>query len=111
MSPHPTTGESMVGDLRDRFAIVGAGLTPTARTHARGMSPLMLETWAAKLAIEDAGLQRQDIDGAIHTMMGSPHAPAQWLDAYSRTLGLRASFYLNIAKGGHAAHYGILLAT
>jgi acetyl-CoA acetyltransferase len=101
----------MVGDLRDRFAIVGAGLTPTAQTHARGMSPLMLETWAAKLAIEDAGLQRQDVDGAIHAMMGSPHAPAQWLDAYSRTLGIPAAFYLNIAKGGHAAHNGILLAT
>jgi acetyl-CoA acetyltransferase len=99
-------------DFRDKYAIVGIGMTPTSRTHAPpGMSGLMLEAWGAKLAIEDAGLRREDIDGTIHATMASPHPPAQWIDSYSRTLGLKPNFYLSVARGGQAAHNGILLAT
>src|ERR1700685_1728350 len=98
-------------EFRDKFAIVGVGVTPTAQINSSGKSALMLEAWGAKLAIEDAGLTRHDIDGAVHTMMASPHPPAQWLDTYSRTLGLKPNFYLNISRGGPAAHNGILLAT
>jgi acetyl-CoA acetyltransferase len=101
----------MTPALRDRFAIVGCALTPTARDGAPGLSPLQLEAWAARLAIEDAGLRPADIDGAIHTMMATPHPPSQWNDTYSRTLGLRPNFYLNISRGGQTAHNGILLAT
>ena len=101
----------MTGCLRDRFAIVGCGLTPTARAGAVGLSPLALEAWGMRLAIEDAGLKRGDIDGAVHTMMATPHPPAQWVDTASRTLGLRPSFHLNVSRGGQAAHNGILLAT
>jgi acetyl-CoA acetyltransferase len=97
--------------LRDRFAIVGVGVTPTIRSHAPGVSGLALEAWATRIAIEDAGLRRRDIDGSIHAMMASPHPPAQWTDAFSRALGLRPNFYLNVARGGQAAHNGILLAT
>jgi acetyl-CoA acetyltransferase len=98
-------------DFRDRFAIAGIGITPTSRSHAPGMSAMMLEAWAARIAIADAGLTRTDIDGAVHTMMGSPHPPAQWRDAYTRTLGLKPNFYLTVSRGGQAAHNGILLAT
>jgi acetyl-CoA acetyltransferase len=98
-------------EFRDKYAIVGAALTPTARTHAPGVSGLMLEAWAARLAMEDAGLTRQDIDGAVHGMMASPHTPTQWTDSYSRTLGLKPNIYINVARGGQAAHNGILLAT
>src|SRR6267142_663077 len=99
-------------DFRDKYAIVGIGMTPTSRTHAPpGMSGLMLEAWGAKLAIEDAGLRREDIDGTIHATLASPHPPAQWIDSYSRTLGLKPNFYLSVARGGQAAHNGILLAT
>jgi acetyl-CoA acetyltransferase len=98
-------------NFRDQFAIVGIGMTPTARSHAPNMSALALETWAAKLALEDAGLERDEVDGAIHTMMATPHTPAQWVDSYSRTLGLKPNFYLNVARGGQTAHNGVLLAT
>jgi acetyl-CoA acetyltransferase len=101
----------MSGGFRDCFAIAGVGLTPTARVGAPGMSGLMLEAWAARLAIEDAGLRREDIDGAVHTMMATPHPPAQWTDTYSRTLGLKPNFYLNVSRGGQAAHNGLILAT
>lgn len=98
-------------EFRDEFAIVGVGMTPTARSHAPGMSAMMLEAWAARLAIEDAGLGREDIGGAVHAMMASPHPPLQWTDTYSRMLGIRPNFYLTVARGGQAAHNGLLLAT
>lgn len=98
-------------EFRDKFAIVGVGMTPTARSHAPGMSGMMLEAWAARLAIEDAGLERDDIDGAVHTMMASPHPPLQWTDTYSRMLGLTPNLYLTVSRGGQAAHNGLLLAT
>lgn len=103
----------MGSKFRDKFAIVGAGITPTARTHSPdpNISGLMLEAWAVKLAIADAGLTRKDIDGSVHAMMASPHPPAQWLDTYSRTLGLKPNFYMTVARGGQAAHNGIILAT
>ena len=71
----------------------------------------MLEAWAARLALADAGLSREEMDGAVHAISGSPHPPVQWTDTYSRTLGLRPNIYLTIARGGLAAHNGILLAT
>jgi len=98
-------------ELKDRYAIVGAAATPTARSHAPDKSNLMLEAWAAKLAIEDAGLRRSDINGAVHTMMASPHPPMEGTDTYSRMLGLRPNFYMTVARGGQTAHNGILLAT
>ncbi|MDP3316297.1 MAG: hypothetical protein Q8M47_09555 [Devosia sp.] len=100
-----------IGEFRDKFAIVGAAVTPTARTHAKGYTGLMLEGWAARLAIEDAGLRREDIDGAVHTIFGSPHPPAQWDDAYTRVIGLKPNWYMTVARGGQMAHNGILLAT
>jgi acetyl-CoA acetyltransferase len=78
--------------FRDRFAIVGVGVTPTAREGAGGRTKQQLEAWAVKLAIEDAGLRRDDIDGAVH---GGSKSEA---DAYSRKLGLRANFFYSIGR-------------
>ncbi|MBI4330941.1 MAG: hypothetical protein HY673_06650 [Chloroflexi bacterium] len=97
-------------NVRDRYAIVGVGMTPTARTHAPGVFNMTLEAWAARLAIEDAGLRREDIDGAVHGWPASPHPVALWKDSYSRELGLKPGFYMNIQRGGQVAHNGILLA-
>src|SRR5271156_4962275 len=97
-------GVWMGHDFRDRFAIVGAAHTPTARTHAGGLSAHQLEAWAVKLAMEDAGLRREDIDGAVHAiaMPGT--------DSYSRKLGLRPNFYYPIGRAASAVA-GLLFAT
>ncbi len=97
-------------DVRDRYAIVGVGITPTARTNAPGIFNMTLEAWAARLALEDAGLKRQDIDGAVHGWSANPHPVALWKDAYTRELGLKPGFYMSIQRGGQVAHNGILLA-
>jgi acetyl-CoA acetyltransferase len=75
-----------IGELRDQFAIVGVGVTPTAQTDAGGRSAQELEAWAVKLAMSDAGLTRSDIDGAILAF----HKAGS--DAYTRKLGLTPNF-------------------
>ncbi|MFJ8023539.1 thiolase C-terminal domain-containing protein [Streptomyces sp. NPDC096311] len=93
-------------EYRDKFAIVGIGQTPTTRTHGEGKSAQQLEAWGARLAIEDAGLRREDIDGAIHV---GPRGNG--VDGYSRKIGLRTNFFIPIFRGGASTIEAILLAT
>jgi acetyl-CoA acetyltransferase len=82
-----------MGDgVRDKYAIVGVGVSPTTRTHAEGRSAHQLEAWAIRLAIEDAGLRREDIDGVIHAgaQLGG--------DSASRKLGLQSNFWYPIGR-------------
>ena len=52
--------------MRDKVAIVGVGITPYGRS-LRGRTALSLGMEACRLAIEDAGLTRKDIDGICGT--------------------------------------------
>jgi acetyl-CoA acetyltransferase len=104
-SPISKDGEEVVAqEFRDRFAIVGVGVSPTTRTGAEGKSAQQLEAWAVKRAIEDCGLRREDIDGAIHA------AAQNGSDAYSRKLGLSANFYYPIGRMAGAVA-GLFFAT
>lgn len=94
----------MTHDFRDRFAIVGVGITPTARTHAAGRSSQEMEAWAVKLALEDAGLSAHEVDGAVHAVAGEES------DSYSRKLGLRPNFFINVGRGT-ATIASVLFAT
>jgi acetyl-CoA acetyltransferase len=87
----------MSDEFRDRFAIVGVGLSPTTRTGAEGKSAQQLEAWAIKRAIEDAGLRRKDIDGAVHAAVQT--VP----DSATRKLGLSPNFYFPIGRMAGAA--------
>jgi acetyl-CoA acetyltransferase len=91
---------------RDKFAIVGVGQSPTTRTHAQGKSAHLLEAWAARLALEDAGLTREDIDGALHAGPSDSGG-----DGYSRKLGIRPDFYTYILRGGASGVAAIQMAT
>jgi acetyl-CoA acetyltransferase len=94
----------MTDGFRDRFAIVGVGVSPTTRTGAQGLSAQQMEAWAVRQAIEDAGLTRRDIDGAVH-------ASAQnGSDAFSRKLGLSSNFYYPIGRMAGAVA-GLFFAT
>ncbi len=96
-------------NLRDQFAIVGLGKTRMGRwPHTTGRA---LQAEAARLAIEDAGLTREDIDGTIHVKgeTGS-RSSYNWTDAYPRVLGLPAKFYFSIGRGGAGATYAIAAA-
>ncbi|MCH8186413.1 MAG: thiolase family protein [Chloroflexi bacterium] len=65
--------------LRGKAAIVGIGEIPTRRSHpGRTMYGLCAE--AARLALEDAGLRKQDINGLVTDGLAAPAAMAEYID-------------------------------
>lgn len=97
-------------DFRDKFAIVGLGITKQGRLP--DLTPRMLETEAAKLAIEDAGLKPSDIDGAIHChLIGGSGSVPEWQDSFARILGLPAKFLWFVGRGGAVSASSIVMAT
>jgi acetyl-CoA acetyltransferase len=69
------------------------------------------EAEAARQAIEDAGLRREDIDGAVQCRRsgGSGERPT-FSDAFPRILGLPIKFYYSVGRGGAVAGLGIATA-
>jgi len=92
-----------------RFAIVGLGMV--TGPYPEGITARAAETEAARLAIADAGLRREDIDGAVQlrrTAGGGERTP--WADAFTRMLGLPAKFFYTVGRGGALAGLGIMTA-
>ncbi len=92
----------------DNYAIVGLGMITGPQP---GKSARLLEAEAARLAIEDAGLDRSQINGAIQMPTeGSISTAAKWTDAFPRILGLPINFYYSVSRGGPLATLGIMTA-
>jgi acetyl-CoA acetyltransferase len=91
-----------------KYAIVGLGVLAG---RFPGKTARALQTEAVRLAIEDAGLRRQDIDGAINTRIESGSGESKgWTDSYARILGLPATFYFTVQRGGAMTHLAIVAA-
>jgi acetyl-CoA acetyltransferase len=93
-----------------QFAIAGLGVI---NGRGLGMSGRTLQAEAARLAIENAGLRRDQVDGAINGMGagGSMPGVGGWVDAFPRVLGLPVKAYWTVARGGTGASIGLLAAT
>jgi acetyl-CoA acetyltransferase len=64
--------------------------------------------WAA---IDDAGLTRDDIDGAVDGRTGGGSGDAAtWVDPFPRIMGLPINFYYSVGRGGAVAGLGIATA-
>jgi len=124
----------MAATLSGKYAIAGLGMVMglpekelekrKAQLHHHPMldmavpSPLQgitareLEAEAARLAIEDAGLEAKDIDGAVHVQGGprSGRGATAQLDAFPRMLGLPVNFYYLVGRGGGWGTIGIITA-
>ena len=99
MPKHPSSG---------KYAIVGLGVVAG---HQPDRSERMLGAEAARLAIEDAGLTRKDIGGAVDLRRsGGGGERASYVDAYPRVLGLSNNFYYVTGRGGALAGLGIATA-
>ena len=82
-----------------KYAIVGLGQTKMGR-H-KGISGRALEAEAVRLAIEDAGLTRDDINGCINCKMEAGSQVLQsWTDGYPRILGIPTNFFFHIGREG-----------
>jgi acetyl-CoA acetyltransferase len=93
-----------------RFCIVGLGVTHVGANPGR--SVLMLEAEAARLAIEDSGIDRKQIDGAVQMLSDvGGGIRNRHDDAYPRVLGLPVNIYMeNIGRGGEYAAMAIVCA-
>jgi len=84
--------------LKDKYAIVGAGLTRFGRIP--GVSTMSFTLEAIKLAIEDAGLTRDDVDGLLvlsPTMMGEAHG---WAARAAALMEISTTFTATMDMGG-----------
>lgn len=97
--------------FRRRYAVVGLGVTnPIGRSEGR-YSARAFQAEAARLAIEDAGLDPQDIDGAINARgEGGGGGNGTWTDAFPRVLGLPVKLYWHVGRGGSPATIGFTAA-
>ncbi len=92
-----------------KYAIVGLGTTRMG--HAPEHTGRAYETEAVRLAIEDAGLKKEDIDGCIHCKMeAGSHVLQSWTDGFPRVLGIPSNFYFHIGRGGAMGTYAIAAA-
>ena len=80
--------------LRGKAAIVGLGLTPMGRVYD---SPIGFAIEAIRLALEDAGLERSDLDGLC------VNPGIAWADT------AMASFALQQALGLHDLRYSVMM--
>ncbi|MEC9284426.1 MAG: hypothetical protein VYC36_00465 [Pseudomonadota bacterium] len=80
--------------LRGKYAIVGVGETPY--TRGSGTTTRALGTHAVRCAVEDAGLEMDDIDGML-SYSGNDSIPST---AVAGDLGIRLNFYMDVMGGG-----------
>jgi acetyl-CoA acetyltransferase len=96
-------GGAATMSLRGRTAIVGIGELPTRRTYpGRSMQGLCAE--AARLAIEDAGLRKEDIDGLV--VEGGTTTPAVMADYF----GIRPVFATGVSMQGATGATSVAVA-
>ncbi len=99
---------SQNGSVRGKYAIVGLGVVAGPQPDK---SQRMVAAEAARLAIEDAGLKPQDIDGSVDLRRsGGGGDRGSYADAFPRVLGLPVNFYFVTGRGGALAGMGITTA-
>ena len=91
-----------------KYAIVGLGVVAGPQPDH---SERMIAAEATRLAIEDAGLTRNDINGAIDLRRtGGGGDRASYSDAFTRVLGIKNNFYFTCGRGGALAGLGMAAA-
>lgn len=94
--------------LRGKAAIVGCGETPVDRLGRRPGEPRKTTpeylAWAARLALEDAGLTKRDLEGqglgAIYT---TTYAQPFWPEEAAEILGISPGLLIGGGNGGASA--------
>ncbi len=96
----------MDANFCDKFAIVGLGVM---NKRMPGYSARAFQAEAARLAIKDAGLKKEEIDVCINAQVQGPFHVNDWTDGYSRVLGIPAKAYFSISRGASAVVLSIIM--
>lgn len=99
-----------MSSFKDEYAIVGIGQTEVG--HLPEYSKRELVTEAARLAIEDAGVPREEIEATVRaSMVAGGGSYPDYADEFCRLLGLPVKTHLSAGRGGDFAAHSILTAT
>jgi acetyl-CoA acetyltransferase len=93
-----------VGNLKDKYCIVGVGETDYTRNSGRSVRALGVE--AVRKAMNDAGLKPDEIDGML-SYHGNDSTTSP---AISHDLGMRLNFYMDCSGGGSSTEALVSLA-
>jgi len=93
-----------VGNLRDKYCIVGVGETEYSRNSGRTTRAMAVE--AIKKAMDDAGLGPRDVDG----MMSYQNNDSTFSLIVGGDLGIRLNFWMDVVGGGSSTEALIGLA-
>ncbi|MBE42688.1 MAG: acetyl-CoA acetyltransferase [Chloroflexi bacterium] len=88
--------------LRGKAAIVGIGEVPTRRVH-QGRSLMGLCAEATALALSDAGLKKEDIDGLVTDGVAAPPQTAEYI-------GIKPQFATGVAMQGASGATATMVA-
>lgn len=99
-----------MSSLDDEYAIVGIGQTEVG--HLPEYSKRELVTEAARLAIQDAGIPRDEIEATLRaTMTAGGGSYPDYADEFCRILGLPVKTHYQVGRGGDHAAQALLTAT
>src|SRR5436853_6337666 len=87
--------------LRDRYAVAGIGLSRFGKLPGTSAMGFGLE--ASKLAIEDGGIARDDVDGALVAFPSSQGEAHGWASRAAAFLGITPAFCTTMDMGGATA--------
>ena len=99
-----------MSSFRDEYAIVGMGQTEVGQVPGHSKREFVAE--AARLAIEDSGLDRSDIEATIRTeRSGGGGRPIDYADEFPRILGLPSKVHFQVGRGGEMAALAVMAGT
>ena len=93
-----------MGNLRDKYCIVGVGETEYSRNSGRTTRAMAVE--AIKKAMDDAGLGARDVDG----MMSYQNNDSTFSLVVGGDLGIRFNFWMDVVGGGSSTEALVGLA-
>lgn len=90
--------------LSDRVSIAGVGASPQGKLPGKSADDLVI--WAAREALEDAGLTRADVDGLVVQQSFNNQGDVR---SIGNRLGVEPNLAFNVSCQGEALNAGLML--